>query len=59
MTNLNEKKAADDFLPMSKKAMKRRGVEPVRFCICHWGRLCGPLFFRTGNYQQTFGGKWL
>ena len=25
MTNLNEKKAADDFLPMSKKAMKRRG----------------------------------
>ena len=24
MTNLNEKKAADDFLPMSKKAMKRR-----------------------------------
>ena len=25
MTNPNKKKAADDFLPMSKKAMKRRG----------------------------------
>ena len=31
MTNLNEKKAADDFLPMSKKAMKRRGWSQCDF----------------------------
>lgn len=31
MTNPNEKKAADDFLPMSKKAMKRRGWSQCDF----------------------------